>query len=74
MQVREVGCFYVRFEGGERWRCFNRLTGFTHVSFGTQEEVDVNLERQTKIWAEKLLPGPKKSPWRGNMASSPKVI
>lgn len=66
VQVREVGCFYVKHIGGERWRCFNRLTAFEHVSYGTQEEVDLNLDRQSAIWREKLGGGPRKSPWKNN--------
>lgn len=72
MHVREVGCFYVRPEGPGRHRCFNRLTGFEHVTYGTDEEVDVCLERQSKLWGEKLLPSTRISPWRAGYTGGEK--
>ncbi len=67
--VHQVGCFYVRYEGGERWRCFNGLTTFEHVSLGTREEINENLERQSLLWGEKFGK-PKKLTWRGNHLAS----
>lgn len=62
--MREVGCFYVRHEGGERYRCFNQLTGFEHATYGTLEEVDSNLLVQSKLWAEKFKGEDRGSPWK----------
>jgi hypothetical protein len=66
VSVRTVGCFYVRAESPGRWRVFNRLLGFQHVTYGTQEEVDAQLELQTKSWERKFADngGFDKQAWR----------
>lgn len=66
--AREVGYFVVREEDVGRHRCFNRLTGYEHVTYGTVPEVDECVERQSRAWAEKLKAPSSISPWRAGTA------
>lgn len=69
VHVRAIGCFYVRLESGERYRCFNRLTGFEHITYGTVEEIDENLAKQTRLWEEKLNTPSRSTPWRAGWSN-----
>lgn len=65
VSVRKVGCFLLRPDGFKRCRVFNLLTGFGHVTYGSDEEIDVEYARQTKSWKAKLSPVKRQgSGWR----------
>lgn len=61
--VLSIGCFYARLEGFNRWRCFNRLTGFEHITYHNRVELEAALTDQSLKWCEKLAPGGRVSPW-----------
>jgi hypothetical protein len=64
--VRSVGCFLLRPDGFKRCRVFNRLTGFEHITYGTDEEIDVEYARQSDTWSRKLSAEKSHgSGWRG---------
>ena len=65
LHVRAVGCFLIRPDGYLRHRVFNRLTGFQHITYGSDAEVDVEYLRQAEAWKLKLSPVKKHgSGWR----------
>lgn len=56
----QVGCFELELlSGGEtlsvagRWRCTNNVTGISHVTYGTQQEVEEQARQQTEAWDRK---------------------
>lgn len=56
-----VGCFEVSFLGSEpphgpRWLAKNTLTTHTHTTFGTEEEVVVQLMLQSVAWERRINP------------------
>lgn len=69
--VREVGCFYVRSEGLNRWRCFNRFRGHQHITYGVFAEVAEQLLVQTELWEQKFAESGSfsKGSWRKTMTS-----
>lgn len=70
--VSAIGCFYAKPEGFNRWRCFNRLTGFEHVTYHTRETLEEALLDQSKKWHEKLMPSARISPWQSGWGNSVK--
>lgn len=75
VSVLEIGCFYVRPEGPGRWRAFNRLLGYQHVTYGTLAEVTEQLELQTTAWEQKYADtgGFNKWSWRKHMFAGTKA-
>ena len=65
--VRAVGCFLIQPAGFKRHRVFNRLTGYQHVTYGSDEEVDVEYLRQAESWKAKLGPQKAGIAWRQDM-------
>lgn len=56
------GVFQIEELSPGRWRMLNELTGETHVTYGTAEEVRQRATDQTKAWREKR--SRKGTPWR----------
>lgn len=69
MNEFKIGCFGVKFLGGERWEVVNGHNGFKHVTYGTEEEVRTLLAKQSHDWERRLdkkAPKQKGGAWRHN--------
>jgi hypothetical protein len=54
MEDKTVGIFTVKQLSKGRWEVHNTITKATHVTYGTEAEVDEQLVIQTKAWKEKV--------------------
>jgi hypothetical protein len=62
-----IGCFEVTKVSEGKWKCKNTFTGFEHRTYGTEEEVREQLERQSSQWKARVQPvGPIRPPQRGS--------
>lgn len=68
--VLAIGCFFARpAPGYNRWQCFNRLTGYEHVTYHDRASLEEALEDQSKKWHEKLMPTGRTTPWMAGWAN-----
>ena len=49
-----IGCFEVTALPGQRWRVVNTLTTFEHVTFGSEDDVRMQLETQSALWEKRF--------------------
>ena len=55
----KIGCFEVKHLVGERWSVLNTKTTFSHVTYGTFEEIEEQLEIQSRYWEQRFSNSPK---------------
>ena len=59
-----IGCFEVTKVSTGKWKCVNTLTTFEHVTYGAEDDVRSQLEKQSIDWERRFADKEAKKPGR----------
>jgi hypothetical protein len=68
-ESRVIGCFDVLEVAPGKWRFFNIRTNVTHMTYGTEAEIEEAATQQTSAWERQLADKRQGKSWRGVITS-----